>query len=131
MRFAASVFRRVRGERFHSRPGEVFAKANEEKSGDQLAAIAARTERERVAAKIVLADLTFEEIVDHPLIDPEMDEVSRLILESHDRVAFEQLRGFTVGEFREWILDDAHERSHARGGEAWADARGCGGGRQN
>jgi ethanolamine ammonia-lyase large subunit len=90
---------------------EVFAKANEEKSGDQLAMIAARTERERVAAKSVLADLTLEEIVDHPLIDPDMDEVSRLIVESHDRAAFEPLRGFTVGELREWILDDATSSS--------------------
>jgi ethanolamine ammonia-lyase large subunit len=86
---------------------EVFAKANEEKSGDQLAMIAARTERERVAAKSVLADLTLEEIVDHPLIDPDVDEVSRLIIESYDRAAFQPVRGFTVGEFREWILDDA------------------------
>ena len=45
---------------------EVFAKANEEKSGDQLAGIAARTERERVAAKLVLAELTLDEIVESP-----------------------------------------------------------------
>src|SRR6201987_1465179 len=86
---------------------EVFAKANEEKSGDQLAGLAARTERERVAAKLVLADLTFEEIIEHPLIDPDTDEVCRLILESLDREAFAPLRSLTVGEFREWVLDDA------------------------
>ncbi len=51
---------------------ELFAKANEEKSGDQLAGIAARSERERVAAKRKLADLTLEEIVRRPLIDPSM-----------------------------------------------------------
>ena len=49
---------------------ELFAKANEEKSGDQLAGIAARSERERVAAKRQLADLTLAEIVAQPLIDP-------------------------------------------------------------
>jgi len=98
----------IRSERFQfDSLREVFAKANEEKSGDQLAAIAARTERERVAAKRVLAELTLEEIVDHPLIDPETDEISRLILERHDRRAFAPLRGLSVGEFREWILDDA------------------------
>ena len=98
----------MRGERFQFADlREVFAKANEEKSGDQLAAIAARTERERVAAKIVLADLTLEEVVDHPLIDPETDEISRLTLERQDRQAFAPLRGLNVGEFREWILDDA------------------------
>ena len=73
----------IRSERFHFTDlREVFAKANEEKSGDQLAGLAARSERERIAAKLVLADLTLEEIVDHPLIDPDTDEVSRLILES-------------------------------------------------
>jgi ethanolamine ammonia-lyase large subunit len=97
----------LRGERFRfGNLGEVFAKANEEKSGDQLAGIAAENERERVAAKSVLADLTIEEIINHPIIDPEIDEVSRLILESHDRKAIEDLRGFTLGEFREWILSD-------------------------
>jgi ethanolamine ammonia-lyase large subunit len=98
----------IRSERFHFADlREVFAKANEEKSGDQLAGLAAQTERQRVAAKLVLADLTLEEIIEHPLIDPDTDEVSRLILESLDRDAFAPLHGLTVGEFREWILDDA------------------------
>ncbi len=98
----------IRNERFHFADlREVFAKANEVKSGDQLAGLAARTERERVAAKHVLAELTLEEIVDHPLIDPDIDEVSRRILESFDTAAFASLRGLTVGELREWILDDA------------------------
>ncbi len=98
----------IRSERFQFDDlRAVFAKANEEKSGDQLAGLAARTERERVAAKMVLADLTLGEIVEHPLIDPDTDEVSRLILESLDLNAFSAFRGLTVGEFREWILDDA------------------------
>ncbi|MBI5757226.1 MAG: ethanolamine ammonia-lyase subunit EutB [Planctomycetales bacterium] len=86
---------------------DVFAKANEEKSGDRLAGIAAHTERERVAAKLVLADITLGEIVDRPLIDPDRDDVGRLILDSLDRSAFEAIRGQTVGEFREFLLDDA------------------------
>src|SRR6204780_2774897 len=86
---------------------EMFAKANEEKSGDQLAGIAARSERERVAAKRQLADLGLAEIVSHPLIDPDHDEVSRLILDSFDQEAFRPLQSLTVGEFREYILDDA------------------------
>jgi ethanolamine ammonia-lyase large subunit len=98
----------IRGERFaFADLREVLAKANEEKSGDQLAGLAARTERERVAAKLVLADLTLSEIVDHPLIDPDADEVSRLILESLDRNAWAPVCSLTVGEFRDWILDDA------------------------
>ena len=86
---------------------ELFAKANEEKSGDQLAGIAAGSESERVAAKRKLADLTLAEIVQQPLIDPEQDDVSHLILESLDKESFQSIKSFTVGEFREYILDDA------------------------
>ncbi|HEV3205276.1 MAG TPA: ethanolamine ammonia-lyase subunit EutB, partial [Gemmataceae bacterium] len=85
---------------------EVFAKANEEKSGDRLAGLAANSERERVAAKRVLADIRLGEIVDQPLIDPDQDEVSRLILDSLDRETFHPLRSLTVGEFREYLLAD-------------------------
>jgi ethanolamine ammonia-lyase large subunit len=86
---------------------EVFAKANEEKSGDHLAGIAATSERERVAAKFVLADVLLSEIVAQPLIDPDSDEVSRLILDTQDQAAFRSLASLTVGEFREYLLDDA------------------------
>src|SRR6202140_5030169 len=86
---------------------ELLAKANEEKSGDQLAGLAARSESERVAAKRKLADLSLSEIVREPLIDPSQDEVSRLILESFDQERFQPIKSMTVGEFREYILDDA------------------------
>ncbi len=86
---------------------ELFAKANEEKSGDQLAGIAARSERERVAAKRKLADLTLAQVVEQPLIDPDHDEVSRFILDTFDQAAFQSIKSLTVGEFREFILDDA------------------------
>jgi ethanolamine ammonia-lyase large subunit len=85
---------------------EVFAKANEEKSGDQLAGLAAQSERERVAAKQKLADLTLDEIVRQPLIDPDTDDVSRLLLDTFDRTTFDSLRSMTVGQFREYLLDD-------------------------
>lgn len=85
---------------------ELFAKANEEKSGDQLAGIAARSERERVAAKRKLADLTLSEIVRQPLIDPSEDNVTRLILEEFDQETFRAVASMTVGEFREFLLDD-------------------------
>jgi ethanolamine ammonia-lyase large subunit len=85
---------------------ELLAKANEEKSGDRLAGIAARSERERVAAKRKLADLTLGEIVQQPLIEPCEDDVTRLILETFDQEAFRSIRSMTVGEFREFLLDD-------------------------
>ena len=84
----------------------LFAHANEEKSGDQLAGIAARSEQERVAAKCALADLSLAEIVANPLIGPDQDDVTRLILETHDQENFASIRSMTVGEFREFILRD-------------------------
>ena len=93
---------------------EIFAKANEEKSGDQLAGLAARSERERIAAKRKLADTSLNEIVEQPLIDPENDEVSRLILETFDQDAFQPLKSMTVGEFREYILDDETSEAHLK-----------------
>jgi ethanolamine ammonia-lyase large subunit len=86
---------------------ELFAKANEEKSGDRLAGIAAGSERERIAAKRKLADLSLDEIVRQPLIDPDDDDVSKLILDSFDRESFKPIKSTTVGEFREFLLDDA------------------------
>jgi ethanolamine ammonia-lyase large subunit len=86
---------------------DLMAKANEEKSGDQLAGIAARSERERVAAKRKLAELSLADIVRQPLIDPSADEVSRLLLDTYDAQAFQRIQSMAVGEFRELILDDA------------------------
>ena len=94
---------------------ELFAKANEEKSGDQLAGVAATSEQERVAAKAKLADLTLAEIVQQPLIDPDEDDVSRLILETFDQESFHTIQSLTVGEFREHILDDATGESELKG----------------
>src|SRR6266478_8523482 len=97
----------IRDQHFHFADlREVFAKANEEKSGDRLAGVAAETERERVAAKLVLADVRLGEIVDQPLIDPDQDDVTRLILDSLDQEAFRPVRAMTVGEFREFLLQD-------------------------
>jgi ethanolamine ammonia-lyase large subunit len=83
---------------------EVFAKANEEKSGDQLAGIAAFDMSERIAAKYVLAGLTMSEIRDHPLLPPEVDEVSRVIEEDVNEEAYASIRGWTVAEMREYLL---------------------------
>jgi ethanolamine ammonia-lyase large subunit len=99
-------------ERFHFRDlRDLFGKANEEKSGDQLAGLAARSEQERVAAKCALADLPLQEIVENPLVPPEEDDVSRLILETHDRQTFATIKSMTVGELREFILGDEADES--------------------
>jgi len=103
-------------ERFHFRDlRELFAKANEEKSGDQLAGLAARSEQERVAAKHALADLPLQEIVENPLVPPEEDDVSRLIVETHDRQTFSTIKSMTVGELREFILSDEADEATLKG----------------
>ena len=99
-------------ERFHFRDlRDLFGKANEEKSGDQLAGLAAQSEQERVAAKYALADLPLQEIVENPLVSPEEDDVSRLILETHDHQTFSAIKSMTVGELREFILSDETDES--------------------
>ncbi|MGL4463868.1 MAG: ethanolamine ammonia-lyase subunit EutB [Planctomycetia bacterium] len=97
----------LRGEHFvFDRLAEVLAKANEEKSGDQLAGLAAASNRERVAAKMVLADLPLRLFLDEPVVDPATDDVTRAILETHDAVGFAPLAGLTVGEYREFLLSE-------------------------
>ncbi|GGK29736.1 ethanolamine transporter [Caldalkalibacillus thermarum] len=90
---------------------DVFAKANEEKSGDRLAGIAAETVQERIAAKQVLSVMTLEEIRNHPLIPPEEDEVSRIIDESIDENIYREIKGWTVADLREYILDEQNQSS--------------------
>src|SRR5687767_3856482 len=105
----------LRGERFvFSDLRELLAKANEEKSGDRLAGIGAASERERVAAKWALAEVTLGEIVERPVIDPDRDDVSRLILDSLDQEAFAAWRGWTVGQLREWLLGDDWNEAQLR-----------------
>jgi len=86
---------------------EVLTRANESRSGDELAGIAAHSERERIAAKMVLADLTINDLRNHPVVPYERDQVTRVIDDGIDREQFSRLKNLTVGEFREWLLDDA------------------------
>ena len=83
---------------------EVMAKASPSRSGDDLAGISASTMEERVAAKIVLADVPLKRFLEEPLIPYETDEVTRLIIDTHDAEAFAPVSHLTVGEFRNWLL---------------------------
>ncbi len=85
---------------------EVMAKANEEKSGDHLAGIAADTAEERIAAKIVLSHISLRDIRNTPALPYENDFVTRIIQEDINETIFAELQSMTVGEFREWLLDD-------------------------
>ena len=85
---------------------EVLAKANEEKSGDKLAGIAAENAEERVAAKIVLAQLTLSDLRENPAVPYELDEVTRIIQDDLNLAVYEQIKGWTVSDLREWILSE-------------------------
>jgi len=85
----------------------LLARAGRVRSGDQLAGIAAQSEQERVAARMALADVPLRQFLEEPLVAYEDDEVTRLILDRHDRKAFAPVAALTVGEFREWILRTA------------------------
>ena len=95
----------IRGYRFEDLR-ELLAKASPERSGDRLAGIAAASAEERVAARYALADVPLSRFLDEPLIAPESDEVTRLILERFDRAAFAPVSALTVGGFRDWLLSD-------------------------
>ncbi|WP_137718689.1 ethanolamine ammonia-lyase subunit EutB [Methylobacillus flagellatus] len=86
---------------------EVLAKATPARSGDYLAGVAAETYAERMAARLCLADIPLKHILDTPIIPYESDEVTRLIVDSHDAQAFATISHLTVGDFRDWLLLDS------------------------
>ena len=84
----------------------LLGKASPLRSGDQLAGIAAESGEERVAAHYALADLPLTEFLQQHVVPYEADEVTRLIVDTHDRVAFAPIAHLTVGGFRDWLLAD-------------------------
>ncbi|HEX8589071.1 ethanolamine ammonia-lyase subunit EutB [Pseudomonas sp.] len=91
---------------------ELMAKASPARSGDFLAEVAAGSDAERAAAQMALADVPLKRFLTEALIPYEADEVTRLIVDSHDRAAFAAVSHLTVGGFRDWLLgDDATEAS--------------------
>ncbi|MBF6317406.1 ethanolamine ammonia-lyase subunit EutB [Nocardia cyriacigeorgica] len=86
---------------------EVLAKASPLRSGDQLAGCAADSDAERAAACWVLADLPLTTFLDEQVVPYETDDVTRLIVDGHDRTAFAPIAHLTVGGFRDWLLATA------------------------
>ncbi|MGN6397267.1 MAG: ethanolamine ammonia-lyase subunit EutB [Mucilaginibacter sp.] len=84
----------------------LMAKASPYRSGDVLAGICAESYEERVAAQITLADVPLKTFLNEAIIPYETDEVTRLIMDSHDAIAFGPIGSFTIGEFRDWLLGD-------------------------
>jgi ethanolamine ammonia-lyase large subunit len=94
---------------------ELLAKATPARSGDYLAGVAAGSAEERVAAQMALADLPLTTFLNEVVVPYETDEVTRLIIDSHDATAFQHIRHLTVGGLREWLLgDEADEAQLAR-----------------
>ena len=85
---------------------QVLAKANEEKTGDKLAGLAAEDAKERIAAKVVLAAVTLEQLRENPAVPYEQDEVTRIIQDDVNETVYARIRGWTVSELREWILSE-------------------------
>jgi ethanolamine ammonia-lyase large subunit len=85
---------------------DLMAKATPFRSGDALAGVAAGSAEERVAAQYTLADIPLQHFLNTPLIAYELDEVTRLILDTHKDGAFAAVSSFTVGEFRDWLLSE-------------------------
>ncbi len=84
----------------------LMAKASPARSGDFLAGVAASNHLERVAAQWVLADVPLKQFLNEVLVPYESDEVTRLIIDSHDAVAFAPIQHLTVGDFRNWLLSE-------------------------
>ncbi len=85
----------------------VLAAASPARSGDELAGLAATSATQRVAARSVLADLPLQVFLADALVPYEADEVTRLIIDSHDAAAFAPIAHLTVGSFRDWLLSEA------------------------
>jgi ethanolamine ammonia-lyase large subunit len=83
---------------------ELMAKATPRRSGDELAGVAASCAEERVAAQVCLADVPLRTFLEDLLVPYEADEVTRLIVDTHDASAFAPIASLTVGEFRDWLL---------------------------
>ncbi len=83
---------------------QVLAKANEEKTGDKLAGLAAETAQERVAAKVVLAALTLQDLRESPAVPYEDDEVTRIIQDGVNEKTYARIKNWTVSDLREWLL---------------------------
>jgi len=85
---------------------DVLAKANEDRSGDHLAGIAAQTAAERVAAKQVLSELKIADLRENPVVPYEQDEVTRIIQDAVNEKIYGEIKNWSMAEFREWLLSD-------------------------
>jgi len=89
---------------------DLLAKASPFRTGDALAGICASSYEERVAAQLTLADVPLKAFLNESVIPYENDEITRLIIDNHDKEAFQPISHFSVGEFRDWLLNEAADQ---------------------
>lgn len=118
---------RLNGKTFEFRDvKDVLAKANEPKSGDRYLGIAPETVTEKIAAKVVLSELTVADITENPVVPYEKDEVTRVEIDSMNRRQYDKMKNMTIAEVREWIMqhttttEDLYRASYAFIGETVA-----------
>jgi len=97
----------IQGETFaFTSVKDVLAKSSEKRSGDELTGVAAKSERERVAAKWVVANLTLQDIFENPVLPYEEDEVTRVIIDDTNKTIYKKIQAWTVADLRAFLLDD-------------------------
>jgi ethanolamine ammonia-lyase large subunit len=97
----------IRGQRHHfPNLAALMAQASPLRSGDLLAGVAAESEEARIAAQFALADLPLRTFLNEHVVPYEIDEVTRLIVDTHDANAFAPIAHLTVGGFRDWLLSE-------------------------
>jgi len=92
----------------------LLAKASPARSGDELAGVAAQSERERMAARMALAQVPLRQFLQEALVPYEQDEVTCLIIDRHDPAAFSPISALTVGELRDWLLSPKNDSAALR-----------------
>jgi ethanolamine ammonia-lyase large subunit len=96
----------IQGETFEFKSiKDVLAKSAEARSGDDLIGVSAKTERERIAAKWVVANLTLQDLYENPVLPYEEDEVTRVIIDDTNKAIYNRLKGWTVADLRAFLLD--------------------------
>jgi ethanolamine ammonia-lyase large subunit len=93
---------------------DLLAKASPRRAGDELAGVAAANATERVAAQMALAEVPLRQFLNDAVVPYESDEVTRLIVDTHDHAAFAPVAGMTVGDFRDWLLTEAADAEALR-----------------
>ncbi|MDF5164263.1 ethanolamine ammonia-lyase subunit EutB, partial [Vibrio parahaemolyticus] len=103
-----ATYRRQQGSKVYTFKSlaDLMAKATPERSGDALAGVCAQSAAERVVAQMALSELPLKTFLNEAVIPYESDDITRLIIDTHDLAAFKPIEHLTVGDFRNWLLSE-------------------------